>query len=206
MPTQYIVGRPLQINGEQFDIGDKLKDKHIAAIPRVEAWISSRFIFRVITTSDRDQLPNFVIAKMHEKEEALAKIKANGTENVGPIDGQIDAEKADATSRVREVATNQMEIQDWIYDQANRDVVVTDPDPVEDEQQPETDEAAEEVTESEEPTEDIVTETVIPGDVFNPGEHSVAEVKDYLASNTEDAERVKEVEAAGKGRKGILEA
>jgi hypothetical protein len=35
---------------------------------------------------------------------------------------------------------------------------------------------------------------------FDPGEHTVAEVEDYLADNPDDADRVLEAERAGKNR------
>jgi hypothetical protein len=42
-------------------------------------------------------------------------------------------------------------------------------------------------------------------DQFDPGDHTVAEVQAYLAEHPEDRERVLQAEAAGRGRKGILE-
>lgn len=40
---------------------------------------------------------------------------------------------------------------------------------------------------------------------FDPGDHTVQEVKDYLAAHPEDADRVLAAEEAGRGRKGLLE-
>lgn len=40
---------------------------------------------------------------------------------------------------------------------------------------------------------------------FDPGDHTVTEVKDYLAAHPEDRDRVLAAEAAGRGRKGLLE-
>lgn len=42
------------------------------------------------------------------------------------------------------------------------------------------------------------------GGVFDPGDHTVAEVQDYIAANPDDADRVIEAEASGKARVGIL--
>lgn len=44
-----------------------------------------------------------------------------------------------------------------------------------------------------------------PADLFDPAEHDLDEVRDYLATaSPEEAARVREAERAGKARKGIL--
>jgi hypothetical protein len=43
------------------------------------------------------------------------------------------------------------------------------------------------------------------GTPFDPGDHTVAEVKEYLEENPEETERVLAAEAAGRGRKGLVE-
>lgn len=40
---------------------------------------------------------------------------------------------------------------------------------------------------------------------FDPADHTVSEVKSYLAAHPEDADRVLAAEEAGRGRKGLLE-
>lgn len=41
-------------------------------------------------------------------------------------------------------------------------------------------------------------------DLFDPNDHTAAEVLDYLAANPDETDRVLEAEAAGKRRKSIL--
>jgi hypothetical protein len=41
---------------------------------------------------------------------------------------------------------------------------------------------------------------------FDPGEHTVAEVQDYLEANPDDADRVLDAERAGKKRVGVADA
>lgn len=51
----------------------------------------------------------------------------------------------------------------------------------------------------------MVVEGAAPAvEAFDPSEHTVADVLAYLAAHEDDAERVLDVERAGKARKGIL--
>jgi hypothetical protein len=42
------------------------------------------------------------------------------------------------------------------------------------------------------------------GEVFDPSEHTVAEVNEYLDANPDDEDRVIEAERAGKARKALI--
>ena len=258
MSTKYIVGRPLQLNGEKFEIGDELSAKDIQSIPRLESFINGRFIFQVFSAADAKKLPNFVIAKMHDAKAAKAKYTKNGTEQVGPRPDLDEIQEAHLASRQVQIAERDAKIQDYIY-AVNRGETVELPEGVAvPEETEETEEASEEVTEvTTEPTEPlepfdppatqeeleeneevnepsepeglpedspeveeapveeapveeapeeevVVEETPDPNAEFDPFEHSVAEVKDYIAENPDDEERVLLKEIDGKGRKGLV--
>jgi len=51
-----------------------------------------------------------------------------------------------------------------------------------------------------------VVEPVDGSDVFDPYDHTAAEVRAYLAEHPEDADRVLDAERAGKARTTVLEA
>jgi len=52
-----------------------------------------------------------------------------------------------------------------------------------------------------EPAAQVVAE---PETLFDPGDHSVAEVREYIADHPEDRARVLQLEAAGKARKSLV--
>jgi len=240
MATKYIVGRPLQINGEKFDIGDELSPKEIQAIPRLESYINGRFIFPVYSSADAKKLPNFVIAKMHTAKAAEAKYTKNGTEQVGPNPAAEEALENHVNSRQYLIAERDAKIQDWIYDQ-NRAKAPVDPEepvePVDPEEAPVDPEAVpeepteplepfdppatqedleenEEVNEpsepeglpedTPEPEEEVVEETPDPNEEFDPFNHSVSEVKDYITEHPDEEEAILLKEIDGKSRKGLV--
>lgn len=60
--------------------------------------------------------------------------------------------------------------------------------------------------EASEPSEDAGESEPAQGEDFNPTDHTVNEVNEYLSTHPWDRERVLGIEEANRGRKGILEA
>lgn len=239
MKTQYIVGRPMNINGTHFEPGDELKREHVEAIPRLESFISGRFIFPVATERDRKSLPNFVIAKLKTRKEA--KEAAHKSTPVVETDKTIKAREGRDTDRVRLRAKAEAEQQEIIYAARNnqeepevkekerknlismtlKPAQAADPGPQDgEEQNPETDAAptdsvpAEadsepEAKDSDGGTDDGVNipkpeEPAVSDSGFDPSNHSVAQVKDYIEQNPKEEESILAAERKGKKRKGLV--
>lgn len=60
------------------------------------------------------------------------------------------------------------------------------------------------VVEDVEGTDDEVVPASPPVELFDPGEHTIDEVKSYVHENPDDVQRVYDVESVGKARKSLL--
>ncbi len=198
MKVQYIAGRPLKISGEKVEVGTRLSAKQIDAIPHLEALVSGRFIFQVISDKDIQRLPNYVRGAYHLKsKDQVNAALAKPSDYYGGNTAAQEAAENHKQVRQIQVAEKQMRVQDETYDRLNGVTLPEAPKPAEEENA--LDDAPKDVEET--------SETPAEGDAtFDPAEHSVAVVKEYLEAHPEEKDAVLAAEADGKARKGLLEA
>jgi len=231
---KYIVGRPFALGDKNLEPGDELTEKDLNDIPRLESWVSMRFIYRVYSGKDYNHLPPYLFAIVQTKKEALAKIEASTRGVVGEDEAAAQAQADGAQDHLSKKAESQMKIQDFIYEQVNRaKKPTTEEDEVKDDKgiervdpaklteslavptgddiaemdkaEAKQEEESDGITLHETPEEDEeATKGEEKSEEFDPSEHTAAEVQEYLDENPDDRDRVLAAEKDGKARKGIL--
>lgn len=198
--TKYIVGRPLKVGEDQLDVGDTLTKKQLDMIPRLESWISMRHIYVVATQRDLDKLPRFLVHRISLAKKAVDRNEAT---NFGDTERAIKGREDNRNDRATHIAKRDAKEQEVIYGLRRSKSLAAEEAEVD--AQIEEIVAPAAVPEPEEATpEEIVERPESSGD-FNPTEHTVAEVKDYIETNPDEKDAVLAAEAAGKARASLLE-
>lgn len=213
MEIQYIAGRAFKIGADNIGPGDTLTRKQLDSIPRLESWIGSRHIFRIVSEKDYDRLPQHIYAQVRTKAEAEAVIFKNTASVHGENPEVAAALEAGKNDHLTKKASAQMGVQDFIYEShrvgAKKAAAnIAAQKAAQDGEGTDTGEADKSVAEndSEKQIGDILPkESSETPDTFDPSEHSVAEVKAYIEEHPEEAQAVLEAESDGKARKTLLE-
>lgn len=215
MSIKYLAGRQFDVNGDVVEPGDELTVEQVESIPYLDSFISCGYIYPVTPKKGYDALPPHVYSAVSTRAEADVAIHFG--ENPVVLPSADEGNEAGKNDHIAELANRQVEQADaraLVLKQARlRDgefkgkgkAPALDPIEADD-----IEDAPEDATEDAQPVdnsvEDAPEEAPVPEDeVFDPSEHTLAEVLDYLKENPDDKDLIIEAEKTGKNRKGIVE-
>jgi len=203
MSIKYLAGRTFDVGEDTVEPGDELTAAQVKSIPWLEAFVSAGYIYAVTPDKGYDQLPPHVFNAVQTKAEAVAAIeagKAGTTITEVSTAGQAAVDDDEQTKLAAKQQENDEEFaahrnsiaaavptKEEKEDAVNADDLPTGTDP--------------EVVQGE-PTPPPNTEEI---DSFDPGDHTVDEVKAYVEEHPDRKDDVLAAEKDGKARKGVLE-
>lgn len=172
----FVACRNFSSRGKDYAVGDDFPQEDT---DKIEVFVRARYVIPVV--EDLADRPKYWYKEVRLKSDVLERLLGDRTQLMMPEGQEPDSEDVVALE------------------------VLTHP-----ELTPEPEGEGGDVFEPEEPAtedgEEVGGDTEPAADLFDPGEYTVVEVLDYLNEHPDDEERVLAAEAAGKARKGILEA
>jgi len=200
MSIKYLAGRTFDVGEDTVEPGDELTKAQVESIPWLESFISAGYIYAVTPDKGYDTLPPHVFNAVQTKAEAIAAIEA-GKDGTTITEVSAASQEAVNSDEQSKLAARQREADEEFARRRNR---VAAPTKQEKEDAVNVDEPAGENPEvvTGEPTSPSNTEEI---DSFDPGDHTVDEVKAYIEEHPDRKDDVLAAEKDGKARKGILE-
>jgi len=172
----FVVSKPFSSQGKTYAVGDDFPQEDAR---NIEVFVRARYVIPVL--EDWDQKP--FIRQWHReirpKDEVLAKLGRANVQLRMPHEYDSDDE-VNLTLLTRPELTPATE----------GSVGAGEEPDDEDDEEPEV-----------EPVEEV---PVPAANEFDPSEHTVTEVQEYIAAHPQDEERVLQLEAADRARKGIV--
>lgn len=208
---KYVVGRPFDVadvdkgTARTVQPGDELTGGEVRGIPFLEAWTNNGYLYKVVDAKDYDFLPPHIFTQVMLRHEAEAKIVGDsGIQTEYSVVAQ-HLVNGDETAKVAQLQRDRDEaFADHRRDRLNpfkedKD----DKAPSEEEQAPADPDQAQATSEGT-PADAKVEEPQGGTSDYNPADHTVEEVKAYLAEHPEETEAVVLKEIDGKGRRMIV--
>lgn len=97
MDVTFLAGRPLKVNGNEYEPGDEVPQVDLDTIPAIESYVSAGYLYRVVDEEGYNKLPPHLFHTVQTRRELEAQLENDRSFEEPVEEAQAVGEASDET-------------------------------------------------------------------------------------------------------------